>query len=1678
MNPRDEEEAFNIRANAGDGPNCDVNPLEPVAPTTPLPPVLPCDTPVEPEVEIFFTPPAAPAEVRQPRLPAPLTLFSPYVAVACPPGTFPNVDAEEITIAFGASTRSIDFADISFDDAPIFDQTTLYSLANVAATIQGVVFEFLGENAPSNEPERNDYIEAGLPARIAEVVNITKLSPEIISRMWSYILQAQASLDSTVRILAERQLQCGYFNDDLWVICYDRDEASYRVEYVDSSTPGSVFVAGGSVFSPIDVATANKLAILTAVSVADCQFQNEAQDVSCYSLYGGDYDPDIYFSWPTTDGPATVNIDNLGGYVVVDQNGSRSAELSVDGLKVWTYEDVASLGNSAQQRELINRVHVPENVTSASTQAEANAKARAIAIAFLDCFIPSREREIRCTDAQVSQPAHQQMLDLGGTTEASDMVLSEIVTGYLGLKDLIPVKRPDNTTFVMTQDGPTVDGRVSVRLQVPGGAFISDTRLAADANAEAFTLASISTLLDCNWRNRAVTYACDDAKVRDDPAWTPEKDPEWHLTDTAYEPIVPEEAVRYISPYLISLKEGRMVYMSSLEDPALSYTGDVELMASVEKSTPYYYETARATFQSPTSQLAADTIAAAHAQSQLGCIYCNPEVKPNCPPEGDYTLPLDPNVAGYSFDTTQGAPGVSYHYDTEVTPPRWRIDPVACDHDPVASCVPQEDPDTFICSSEPSDVVGVTEDSGNTPIRQREVSPECRFCNDEVRAACCLPPNAEPESLTFVKFSQAACEDLAQDYNSFATEGCAGIEVSNPYNVIVIPKCSVFGPSAAVATELALNIALGQLDCMFTNDTTTAECEDKCEGITGTTFGVTVGGHTYTGTHGECVTLGNPIAVVESGLFRSACSKEQANLQAEALANAQLVCLWGNNPQSAECPEGEYHESSITEVVVPESAVITTEGTPAANIIALRMAISQLFCRPPCNEPVSVACCQPPDTAPLDYVKFTGQACIDLQTDFAAFTTNDCPGTEISDPLAVITIPECAVTGETKAAATAVALEIAKSQLVCVFTNDEYEAACECVEPEEPSFQVEVGGRIQDGIHGGCNQVGNAEAKVDAGLFRSTCSKEQANLQAEALAKAQLVCLFSNNTQTATCGDTAPGDVFHSSAIVEVAVPEGVIVTDNVGGGTPAANETALKLAAVQLFCAFTNTSQSGSCVTTGQPGTFIDVDNNGGLHTETCENELLSADNPPATVIDPDTIITLISTSYANELAKELIPKIPCIWTNNAVQVECENKGRPHPSAVLEASIDQGTNEAPSLCQATEVAFRMAVSQLVCIWTNEMQQAECPGGSTETQPGVVEADTIIAPSTAIANAIALSMAQAKLVCSPPLFGNSGASYAQCPDDAKPEAERRWELDTAGSVAANEVFSTSQESADAIAESLAKARVVCKPKRNCNPDTATGAICEPQNLSTCKFGTVGSEQLCAYGFLAAEVQEMAQMIADATTVCCPTISFNTAVTGTKSCVEGICVTGSVEAGVIPSWNPDVAQGVAEATEIAQGIANALTVCCEDQGGGGGGYTCNPFFKVYDTPAPEGGIAGKMLTGGFVSGGLSNIAVDDYPLDVNNSGNSGKWLLLKVSFTAVVADDVLMPGVESVQSAVFELHTTPPDNTMPMMLTPNGVSYIPIGRFSESTETPVTFQPDQCGNITINHCPGTVNIIRS
>jgi hypothetical protein len=1337
--------------------------------------------------------------------------------------------------------------DIEVDGKPLFTSSMLTSLAGVAGSIQAVITGasgFLNASAPSlGLPDlptsiaiREAYI-AGGAGRITELMQITKLPRPVVEVLWSYILEQQGILDAGAEAGGQLALRCGYFNQDLWVLCYNFEDGEYTYQTTDPGDPDAVFLAAGTTFSLTSQEDANALALLTAADVPACLFDNQLVEIDCDEIFpGGDYSPSVLFRWPRDDSPE-INIDAIGGRFIIGSGSSSSSGSSsgfssgsgsssssgvawkdidgldvrkdidgldvrkdIDGLDVLTYSEVLANGVRAQTRELINRVNVAPGAVTGRTQAEANEKARAIAISYLDCFIPSREQELKCTDADVSLAAYNQVsaASSSGSCSCSNSgsgsssssgscscsiepfvqeVLSEIVTGYKTLYSELSTLRPDNVTFIETTElvepfatGPAIDERVAVRLFVPAGAFVGDSHIDAESSANGYTRASIATKMDCDWRSRSVTYACDDSLANYAPTN--------HLTDTEYVSYVgAATAVTYLGPYEIELKEGRRTIVP-YPPYSLQGSGAIEMMASVANSTPYLVNSERGLFSSSTSQADADLIAAANAVSQLDCIYCNPEIAASCPPG--------------SYDAIGGAPGVPYYFDEILD--RWRI--VSAQDSHVApythhplhaeGLVPSSyDPEPFICG-DPEVVITIAGESGRTPTRLLTTSVECRECNDFLTAACCGPVG----EISIVTFSPDQCVDLIQDYeasNSGADCGGAGSggAGSNPTNVVSIPECTVFASTKVEANALAANIITASLNCFFVSDECERECENPCVGTEGAPFSVVVNGNTYESVHQAlCESEGSAKAVVARGLFRSNCSKEQANEQACALAEAQLTCIWVNTDQKAECPEpgggDHYHRDAVLSVTVEAGAIISVEGCCAADIIALRMAALQLYCvfgnDEQDNDPGCISVARPRTVKAADN-------CGDKHT-------KSCNSeTKVSDPVNIEPIGTCAAGASTGFGNVMV---IAVDTVVSTVSTEAANAvACGMLVTPRCSW-------VNNEVNVSCDNTANntrsdnavTEVFIPQGDFTAETMCD-ATEQAFRTAVSQLFCEWTNDEQEAEC-KLGVGDHYHPDAVELATVAKGTLVGCR---STAEYNKIALEMAKAKLYCVFGNDEQDNDpgCISVERPRTVKAADNCGDKHTQSCNSEDKSV-NPPnvgaagtcaagasagfgdVMVIAVNTVVSTVSTEAANAVACGMLVTPRCVYENNEVNVSCDNTANNTRSdnAVVSVKIGQGEFTGETMCDATEQAFRAAVAQLFCEWTNDEQEAECKlGVGDHYHPAAVKVATVDkgtlvgCKSTDEYNKIALEMAKAKLQC---LYGNDYVEATGCLVNSSPRS--------------------------------------------------------------------------------------------------------------------------------------------------------------------------------------------------------------------------------------------------------------------------------------------------------------------
>jgi len=168
---------------------------------------------------------------------------------------------------------------------------------------------------------------------------------------------------------------------------------------------------------------------------------------------------------------------------------------------------------------------------------------------------------------------------------------------------------------------------------------------------------------------------------------------------------------------------------------------------------------------------------------------------------------------------------------------------------------------------------------------------------------------------------------------------------------VTIPAQTIFSTvSQEDANSIARQLAIADLDCFYINGVTVLTCDRDIDLVNAD---VTPGDADY----------GNPVTIPE-GLVTSLENTADANLSAIVLAQSLLVCVWGNEQQTAVCPEVVLDDdttlapslrSPVMEVTVPAGEVLSTESREAANIEALTRAQLGLDCLY-CNVAVPPKC--------------------------------------------------------------------------------------------------------------------------------------------------------------------------------------------------------------------------------------------------------------------------------------------------------------------------------------------------------------------------------------------------------------------------------------------------------------------------------------------------------------------------------------------------------------------------------------------------------------------------------------------------------------------------------------------------------------------------------------------------
>ena len=144
-----------------------------------------------------------------------------------------------------------------------------------------------------------------------------------------------------------------------------------------------------------------------------------------------------------------------------------------------------------------------------------------------------------------------------------------------------------------------------------------------------------------------------------------------------------------------------------------------------------------------------------------------------------------------------------------------------------------------------------------------------------------------------------------------------------------------------------------------------------------------------------------------------------------------------------------------------------------------------------------------------------------------------------------------------------------------------------------------------------------------------------------------------------------------------------------------------------------------------------------------------------------------------------------------------------------------------------------------------------------------------------------------------------------------------------------------------------------------------------------------------------------------------------------------------------------------------------------------------FGEVITYPVGEETKTG--IRGGNIACGNKNFNVPNKELNLASNGVT--LIYLEISVTANNDDDgeILLPGIETSTettpsgfwksaSWTAEPVTQYPDNTRPLVTTGVGKIIVPIGKMTIA-DGAATLEAVGCGNITINHCGGTLTAAR-
>lgn len=672
---------------------CEVVIPPPLPPREPARPEIPCTPSTPPEVDVFFSPAAAPA---------PVTPFATIAAVLVGPASMG-----------AACSETSDDPDLSGNDVALDDSETI-KRDFLWQTIPGITEAQLFFISRLDDAVRN-----GIAAVTWNVEGAVTSSPfdaaTLADSFRLQLSQAQYVIDTVVALAEDAwaaskaralgRLSCVFWNTEQTAEC---DVGA--LEEADGIPLTTFYTVPAEYYSsPGSVEEANTLALIAAQAELTCLWGNAEITRKCSQLPGN-------------------NPTQFSNYTALEATQPATEEF-LPGLPEHTTRRLSATIAAA-------------TVTSAVSQAEADEKAAQLAFEQLSCFFTSA--------ASAACPLDEDSVVAAG-----------------GAADVF-ARIPGNLA------------------EVPAG-LTSSTLSQADALGVATAFAE--DLLDCYWENRALTYECDD-----NPAMSVSA----HLQGT------------YVA-HTLGNKLGQMLYSSAHGLP-------IEMLASYDRGV--YSMTidageCRATLDEG-GRAGAETQALILAQTQLNCVYCNPEIPPVCVPTYDaetqtLPLPLDPEDDELSIDATAGIPGVKYA-------------PVSGTLKPVGG-IPHATPIIFICTSNANEALAVADTVGVIPVKSnspQERNNFCRYGNIAMNLNCAgILAAGDPALPSYVLHPSSTSKTIsvpAGQFYVFRNEG------EDPADAV------------GRANELARDYARTALNCEFGSPKLIIKCGADESGIAGMTL--------------------------------------------------------------------------------------------------------------------------------------------------------------------------------------------------------------------------------------------------------------------------------------------------------------------------------------------------------------------------------------------------------------------------------------------------------------------------------------------------------------------------------------------------------------------------------------------------------------------------------------------------------------------------------------------------------------------------------------------------------------------------------------------------------------------------------------------------------------------------